>query len=273
MKPLRLATEDHFPLALFVATVLHALVILGVSFAPALRDSPPPLPTLDITLVTQKSAQAPEDAQFLAQANQEGGGDSETRERPRPQASAIPIPPTPPASPEATPETAPQQLVQAGDEVPLPAEQQTPSAASLVREGLAMAADPTLFGAEARPNAPRPREKHISPRTREYKYAAYMDAWVEKVERIGNLNYPDEARRQKLSGGLLLDVALNTDGSVHTITLLRSSGEVVLDEAAARIVRLSAPFAPFPAEISKDTDILHIIRTWEFQGGNRLMSR
>jgi protein TonB len=118
--------------------------------------------------------------------------------------------------------------------------------------------------------AKRPRQTFISAATREYKYASYMEAWRRKVETIGNLNYPDEARRRDLSGSLILDVALNADGSINNITLRRSSGHRVLDDAAIAIVRLAAPFAEFPDNIRKETDVLHITRTWQFLRGNRL---
>ena len=91
-----------------------------------------------------------------------------------------------------------------------------------------------------------------------------MEAWRAKVERIGNLNYPDAARKRKLSGSLILDVALNPDGSIGQITIRRSSGHKILDDAAIRIVKLAAPFAPFPDNIRKDVDILHVTRTWQF---------
>ena len=85
-----------------------------------------------------------------------------------------------------------------------------------------------------------------------------------KVERVGNLNYPDEARRNRLSGHLILDVALNPDGSINEITIRKPSGHKVLDDAAVRIVELAAPYAPFPDSFRKETDILHITRTWQF---------
>jgi len=100
-----------------------------------------------------------------------------------------------------------------------------------------------------------------------------MDAWRAKVERVGNLNYPDEARRQKLSGSLLLDVALNPDGTVNDIQLRRSSGQKVLDDAAMRIVRLASPFAPFPKDIEQEVDILHIERTWQFIDSGQVVAR
>ncbi|NNG12124.1 MAG: energy transducer TonB, partial [Halobacteria archaeon] len=120
--------------------------------------------------------------------------------------------------------------------------------------------------------ARRPRQVYVSARTREFKYANYMNEWVQKVERVGNLNYPDVARREGLSGKLLLDVALNPDGTVRNISVLRPSGHAVIDEAAIRIVNLAAPFPPFSADIRKEADVLHITRTWEFSTTNRLQS-
>jgi len=118
--------------------------------------------------------------------------------------------------------------------------------------------------------AKRPRHKAINASTKEYKYATYLDAWRRKVERVGNLNYPDEAKRKKLYGDLILHVAVRADGSLNDIRILRSSGHKLLDDAAIRIVKLTAPFAPFPPDILKDTDILDITRTWRFLINNRL---
>lgn len=112
--------------------------------------------------------------------------------------------------------------------------------------------------------AKRPRRQFVSASTREYKYAAYMEAWRQKVERVGNLNYPREARRRSLTGSLILDVALYPDGSLEAITVRRSSGNRILDDAAIYIVTLAAPFAPFPEGIHEEVDILHITRTWQF---------
>ena len=109
-----------------------------------------------------------------------------------------------------------------------------------------------------------PRRKYLNARTQEYRYAAYMDAWRAKVERIGNLNYPEEAKRRHLTGSLVLDVALKADGTVASISVLRSSGQKLLDDAAMRIIDLASPFAPFTPEMRGETDILHITRTWKF---------
>jgi protein TonB len=101
-------------------------------------------------------------------------------------------------------------------------------------------------------------------------YATYMRSWVAKVERVGNLNYPEQARRMNLDGALVLSVDLLSDGSVEQIRVLRSSGYDILDEAAVRIVRLSSPFAPLPEDISQDVDVLTITRTWQFSSQSGL---
>ena len=117
--------------------------------------------------------------------------------------------------------------------------------------------------------ANRPRRKAISASTQEYKYASYLEAWRRKVESIGNLNYPEEAKRRQLYGNLILRVALRADGTLEEVRVLRSSGSEVLDQAAVRIVNLAAPYAPFPPDIRKETDVLDITRTWQFLSNNR----
>ncbi len=114
---------------------------------------------------------------------------------------------------------------------------------------------------------------HITASTREARYANYMRDWVHKVERVGQLNYPDAARRQGLSGKLIMEVAVLPDGSVRNITILKPTGNKILDDAAVRIVKLAAPFAPFPENIRKDSDILYITRTWTFYSNNSFRTR
>nr|MBP6807711.1 energy transducer TonB [Chromatiaceae bacterium] len=116
--------------------------------------------------------------------------------------------------------------------------------------------------------ASRTRRKAISASTQEYKYASYLEAWRRKVESIGNLNYPEEAKRRQLYGNLILRVALRADGTLEEVRVLRSSGSDVLDQAAVRIVNLAAPYAPFPPDIRKETDVLDITRTWQFLSNN-----
>jgi protein TonB len=118
--------------------------------------------------------------------------------------------------------------------------------------------------------ARRVRRKSVSASTREFRYASYLAAWARKVEGIGNLNYPQAAKDQRIYGNLILHVALRADGSVEQIRVVRSSGYDLLDQAAVRIVELGAPYSPFPPDIAAETDVLDIIRTWQFLRGGKL---
>lgn len=174
------------------------------------------------------------------------------------------------AAPKPTPpEEAPVQTKQPADDAVAEMAAPPPSAASLVARSFAIASLDAEIQNQLDAKAKRPRRKFISANTREHKYAAYMEAWRAKVERVGNLNYPDEARRQRLNGNLILDVALNADGSINEINVRRPSGHPMLDDAAIRIVRLASPYAPFPDEFVKDVDILHITRTWQFMNSSQ----
>ncbi|HEU0187210.1 MAG TPA: energy transducer TonB, partial [Gallionellaceae bacterium] len=117
-----------------------------------------------------------------------------------------------------------------------------------------------------------PKRTFVGARTQEYRYAQYVEDWRVKVERIGNLNYPAQARQQKIFGQLRMTVSIRSDGSVESVEINKSSGHRILDAAAMRIVRLAAPYAPFPPDMRKDTDILSIVRTWTFTSTEHLES-
>ena len=315
----QITSSDRFGLTLCVAIIVHGIVILGVTFSPE-NVLQPKYETMEIILVQQQSDPV-KDAQFLAQANLEGGGDSAEHVSP---ATPMPAPfpeqkpeitsppgnePKPPAkaspvqhkttdnkvTPEpvknekklaanrenakdAVTEEATKENQTAAENTPehpdtnqsdakedVPEQTETlPDATTLLANSLKIASLSAELDRKLEARSQRPRRKFISANTKEYKYAAYMEAWRAKVERVGNLNYPDDARKNNISGNLILDVALNADGSVNQITVRRSSGSKILDDAATHIVELSAPFAPFPDQIRKETDILHITRTWQF---------
>ncbi len=118
--------------------------------------------------------------------------------------------------------------------------------------------------------ASRQRRKSISASTREFRYASYLGAWARKVERIGSINYPQAAKDQHLYGNLILSVAVHADGTVEQVRVVRSSGYTLLDQAAIRIVQLAAPYSSFPADIAAETDVLDIVRTWQFLRGGKL---
>jgi len=117
--------------------------------------------------------------------------------------------------------------------------------------------------------AKRPRKKFIGARAQEYRFAQYVEDWRQKVERIGTLNYP-EAARGRLYGSLLLSVTIRSDGTVERVGVHRSSGHKVLDDAALRIVKMAAPYSPFPPDIRKDYDVIEITRTWTFTNSDQV---
>jgi protein TonB len=270
-------TTDRLALTLFFAAVMHAMIILGITFGT--HDDKPPentLPTLDITVANRRTP-PPEEAEYLAQTSQEGGGNIAEKVRPQqalPEmapAQTRPQQPVPTPTQVVTAEHSDTRITQ--DETVVPeTEPEELSASELIERSLEMVNLSEQISESMQAYARRPRQIYVSARTREFKYANYMTEWVRKVERVGNLNYPDVARREGLSGKLLLDVALNPDGTVRNISVLRPSGHAAIDEAAIRIVNLAAPFPPFPADIRNEADVLHITRTWEFSTTNRLQS-
>ncbi len=283
----QISARNRLEMTLFVAAAVHAVIILGIGFGIDIlpRD---PVQRMEITLVHNRSDTAPEHAKLLAQANQEGGGDLDKAAHQTSPASTPAVLPSQgadaysqPAKPAAPKQQAHQQILtthrrspqHASDDPALDQTPPLPDAETLMTRSLQMASLSSEINRELQTNAERPRQKFISASTREYKYAAYEEAWRLKIERIGNLNYPSEAVRRKISGALLLDVALSPDGSVLSIRVAQSSGHKALDDAAIRIVHLAAPFAPFPPKIRAETDILHIIRTWKFDNDYRLSSR
>jgi protein TonB len=161
------------------------------------------------------------------------------------------------------------EQVTARSEQPKPQKAATPPpgvSTSLLARSLEMASLQADLDSHRELMAKKPRVKRLtSASTKKREDALYLDNWRKKIEHIGNLNYPDEARKNKLYGSLRLLVAINPDGSVKEIEILESSGRKILDDAAVRIVRLAAPFQPFSVEMKKNTDLLEIIRTWKFE--------
>lgn len=284
---------DRFSRMLLWSGLGHMIVLLGLGFSLPDNKLKNTLPTLDVTVVHNKSESKPDEADFLANQTQEGGGESDRKNRtttplpttepvPAPQPRLAEAPPPVPEPPKKKPKeriltakSAPRKLPRPETEQPL---METPpmiqpdrfSLRQIQQQRTELAA---ALDREMDEYQKRPKPKFITARTREYKYAAYMDAWRIKVERIGNLNYPQEAKRQGLTGALMLDVAINKDGTLNNIRIVRSSNKSVLDQAAVAIVKMSAPFAPLPANIREEADILHIVRTWQFRSGGRLVSQ
>lgn len=261
---------------LIVSTLVNGLLLLGIGLSYAHGKKTAPAPENIEVVLTRHPEQAPRPPKtaLLSQSNHQSHG----------------------LSTGVVPETAPAKLADAGlENIPnqaLPAAQRTLQAqsphgpptpvqasasgqdsaetrAQLIPQNRlerARSADDTRL---ASINPDGLRQKVIDSSTREYRFAAYMDQWRRKIERIGNQHYPDAARARGLTGSLILDVALLPDGSVKSIEVQQSSGVPLLDAAAKKIVHMAAPFAPFPDRIRRDTDVLHIVRTWNFSN-NRM---
>lgn len=260
-----------------LSLVLHGLVLsIGIRM-------PDPKPVrdagLEVVLVNARHAKPTAEAQVLAQANLDGGGTSEEKVRPK-----SPLPPQD-ASKDGSAlvearrrqpqeQVRPEQKVLTRKEAPAVVASERPVVESPTTPELASGLDlldsaAAIARVEAQIDrtleeySQRPRKRIIGARAREYRFAQYVEDWRLKIERIGTLNYP-EAARGKLYGSLLLSVTIRADGSLERVQVHRSSGHKVLDDAAVRIVNMAAPYAPFPPDIRKDTDILEISRTWTF---------
>ncbi|WP_439502956.1 TonB family protein [Methylophaga sp.] len=340
------SATDRMILTLIGSVILHVIVVFTISFNVFSPPTNAPVNQLDITLVKQQTEQAPEEASYLAQVNNEGGGETDEKSpEPTPElavpiaeetpASTDPVSPAvteldpvpvepvnpepvvepaPPVEP-STPAEAPAEKV-----VPEPPAEKTvveakPEPKTTSKKVTAENADrkvetseivaeetveetaeitPNLSGAEliararseigslqstleynSRALSETPKKRRISAATKEYSAAAYMRAWAMKVERIGNMNYPQEAKDKGVNGSLMLSVDIKPDGSVPPdgIVVSRSSGHKVLDDAAVRIVRLGAPYAAIPEDVLKNNDMLTIIRTWKFESARGLSAR
>jgi periplasmic protein TonB len=279
---------DRLGFTLFLAAALHAALILGVGFS--LSEPNQISKTLEITLSTFKSEEKPKEADFLAQDNQQGSGTLEHKAAPKTTEQALFQDTevkrvTPPAAPQQP--TVRQQAPKAAIATLAPQQQKTPAKREEVKPTPQTRPAPVFDSAqlsseiasleaelamEVQQYAKRPKIHRLNAAsTMRDKGAWYKDEWRKKVERIGNLNYPDEARRQGIYGNLRLLVSINRDGTLYEVLVLESSGQRLLDQAAQRIVRLAAPFAPFTGDLA-DVDRLEIIRTWRFERGDRLSS-
>ena len=269
-----------------LSVLLHAMLILGLGFA--VEDAAPVMPTLDVILSQTRTALTPAQADFLAQANNQGGGEHDKSSRPTaPQAGPLPQPvdglaPRPlhaqTPAPSPPPEARVISSINATDPMPSPQVRQhvEPTPLQQGREKIDRDIEMARLAAEiqlrSQQYAKRPKRKFVSASTREYAWAQYLRGWVDRVERVGNLNYPDEARRRRIGGLVVISVAVRRDGSVESTQIVQSSHVPMLDYAALRIVKLSEPFAPLP-KTQDDPDVLHVTRTWQFMPGGELIDR
>jgi periplasmic protein TonB len=278
----KIGANERLSATLALSAILHGVVIMGVGFS--LEDPAPVTPTLDVILTETTTPQPPQKADFFAQSNNQGGGDKDEAKRPRePQIARVPKP-SPGIAPvqmtaqapalEPDPEqrllstTAQSSLrVPKPEEHPITTPQNLPTGRELMQQSLEMARLASEIDRQQELYNKRPKAKYISASTQEYEYALYMRTWVKKVEQVGNLNYPEQARIKRLSGKLVMTVAIRRNGSIEDVVMNQPSGVKILDQAAIKIVRLAEPFAPLP-QTKENIDVLHITRTWDFGDGS-----
>ncbi|HIE87415.1 MAG TPA: energy transducer TonB [Gammaproteobacteria bacterium] len=281
---------DRLSFTVFLAVALHAALILGVTFTYV--TSKPSTHTMEVTLAQQRAKRRPDKADYLAQFNQVGSGaleekalmtapteaqfqDTEIRETSQdvPQSASYKAVEQKQTAITTTAMTDHNVTVDSEETKTAPQKAEFENKKSLQARALEIASLEARIDRQRQIYAKRPRIKRLtSLSTASSADAFYLNSWRRKIESVGNLNYPQKARKNKLYGSLRLMVAILPDGSLKEVELLESSGHQVLDDAAVRIVRLSAPYAPFPDELRRSTDVLEIIRTWQFRKNSSLRS-
>lgn len=270
--------------AVVFSLCLHAFVIFGISFTlPYPSKVKNSLQPLEVVLVNSKSRSRPVKADALAQHNLDGGGNTAENKR-----AKSPLPSFGDDK-QLTPEQSMQRLQRLEQQVKklitqarsmhtVPQEHtekqrkdgSNMKGQDLVQRALEIARLEAQINRDFSAYQKMPQRKFIGARTQEYRYAQYIEDWRVKVERIGNMNYPTQARQQKIFGKLQLTVSIRANGTLESVEVSKSSGQRILDAAAVRIVKLAAPYAPFPEDIRKDTEILSIVRTWSFTSNDQL---
>jgi protein TonB len=306
-----------FAIAIWFSVAVHA-VLLAIQFEPELRDIAKRLPSLDVVLVNAKTEKAPDNAELIAQANLDRGGNTDEDRKmktvlpmPLKQAAEVQLQEKKEASAAAKSVEERSKKEQEEKKV-AELEKQADALMTQLKADSKVAADPVQKATTrvveeeaAKENViskklnreallaasleidrleaqiakqqeayqKRPKRRFLGARAKAADDALYLEAWRQKVERIGNMNYPSAARNQKLYGRLQLTVSIRSDGSIEGIAIDKSSGSKVLDNAAINIVKLAAPYSKFSAKMKKTTDILGITRTWTFTNEDALYTK
>ena len=279
--------------AMVASLLLHVIILFGVTFQFPQPKIDKIASSLEVVLVNNKTLSQPKESKVLAQDNLDGGGNTDDDRK-----AKTPLPVLPKSKPILNEKVVQQKVkqleqeakklmaavsdipqIQASDAQDNENEDKNKPVDIDANELLLRSLDIARLRAQVDQDhdsyQKRPKRKFVGARTREYRFARYVEDWRLKVERIGNLNYPEAARKEKLYGNLQLTVGIRADGSLESIEVNRSSGKKILDDAAINIVKLAGQngFAPFPPDISQDTDILHITRTWVFASSDTLLSQ
>ncbi len=293
----KLKTLSVMTVAIGFSIFIH-VTLLAVKFEPELKKLAERLPSLDVVLVNAKTKNVPKKADLLAQVNLDRGGNTDADRKmktalpaPKQRTTEVKLRPSAEASNKAQEKEMEEKkrveelekktqrlLTQLNASKKLDtktkqdvtskdlkkSEKKTLNRADLIATSIEIDRLEAQIAKQQEEYQKRPKRRFIGARTKAVSDALYLEAWRQKVERIGNLNYPTAARDQKIYGQLRMTVSVRANGTVEKIEIDKSSGSKILDAAAVSIVRLAAPYAPFSAEMRKTTDILDIIRTWSF---------
>lgn len=283
--------RTRFGAAGVVSLLVHVFVLFGLGFVmPDPRELKNSAPALSVVLVNAKSQAKPLTADALAQHNLDGGGNTDAKQRAQSPLPAITkdtettelrlaqkrVAELEQEAKKLLTRSGASEVASASNRPPnQPNAERTPNINStdLVQNSLAIARLEAQISKDWNAYQERPRRKFVGARTQEFRYARYIEDWRQKIERVGEVNYPQAARDQRIYGSLIATVSIRTDGTLEKVQIDRSSGNKVLDEATVRIVTLAAPYAALPPDISREVDILHITRTWTFTRSDQFVSQ
>jgi len=291
INPVQVTASDRLGFSLFFAAILHAILILGLGFGlPFARDFNS-ASMLEVTMVLTKTHQEPTDAEHIASENQLASGSTDQENQPSAPFTGSNLNETSGIALTQSSEVSSSSSELSEQHEKLVVQNEAQSNV-FVNDALESPDQPSLdkqekfseqqleiakLVAELRQEEndyKRPRVNYIDTLSaKTATEATYVREWVEKVERVGNLNYPDEIRNNHLSGTLILSVLLNHDGTVELMEVRSSAGRSLLDESAKRIVTIASPYHSFPPEMRENYDQLMITRTWLFGKNNKLLTK
>jgi periplasmic protein TonB len=280
-----ISQNDKLLFCLFLALAFHALLLFGIGFKMPDLSKSSLNKTFNVKLAQFESETKPEKADFIGQADQQGGGESEkllapsAKEKahfddPNKVSSEPQLPPQQQATQKSRPDliasTRGKNLNNQKVENQTEKRETLPDTNALLQKSYELSGLIANLDSKQINQAKKSNRRQVSAAIHRSSDALYLDTWRRKIERIGNQNYPERAKLEKIYGNLTLKVAINQNGTINEVTIMKSSGKKLLDDAAIRIVRLAAPFSPLTAEMKKDTEILEIIRVWRFEKDNRV---
>jgi protein TonB len=254
--------------AILIAAAVHCLLLL-IRFAPP--EAPKSNQSIDISLSYTASKQAPKDAKFLGSENQQASNDNAQKPQatPKPESSGSPQKPSTSSKKIISQPESVAKIAKSADSASI--ENRPLLSADILQQQISQ------IGERYRVSQPSAQDSKIkfasAVSTHKYLAAQYVKDWEDKVERTGNLNYPEAARKRGESQTLTMDVGINPDGSIYSMRIVKSSGNPDLDEAAKRIVKMSAPFAELPAELLQEVNVLVITRVWKFSDETGMTTR